>query len=184
VGPNPTDWAKAGSKRYVLTDGRWVPLAIELTGANAHDSQPALALVDSVRPIRCARRRLRKRPKALAADKACDSAQVRLGLRRRGIRPTIPMCYEEGNRGIRKIRSVVERTVARLNQFRRLRIRYERGPEIHAALLLLGCALMCGNFLQLGLRKTLLVRGPPIGVHQCEREAGRHHAIQNLVTLP
>jgi len=127
-----------------------VPLAIELTGANTHDSQPALALVDSVRPIRCARGRPRKRPKALAADKAYDSAHIRKGLRRRGIRPIIPMRYEQGNRGIGKIRWVVERTVAWLNQFRRLRIRYERRPEIHEALLLLGCALICWNFLQLG----------------------------------
>jgi len=150
AGPNPTDRATAGSKRHVLTDGRVVPLAIELTGANTHDSQPALALVDSVHPIRCARGRPGKRPKALAADKAYDSAQIRVGLRRRGIRPIVPMRYEEGNRGIGKIRWVVEHTVAWLNQLGRLRIRYERRPEIHEALLLLGCAPICWNFLQPG----------------------------------
>jgi transposase len=40
-------------------------------------------------------------------------------------------------------RWVVERTLAWLNQFRRLTIRYERRSEIHAACLSLGCSLIC-----------------------------------------
>ena len=34
TGPNPTDRAKRGSKRHLLCDGRGVPLAVRLTGAN------------------------------------------------------------------------------------------------------------------------------------------------------
>jgi transposase len=34
TGPNPTDRAKRGSKRHLICDGRGVPLAIRLTGAN------------------------------------------------------------------------------------------------------------------------------------------------------
>jgi hypothetical protein len=37
-----------GSKRHLICDGRGVPLAIQLTGANRNDSQQALALVDAV----------------------------------------------------------------------------------------------------------------------------------------
>ena len=36
TGPNPTDRAKLGSKRHLICDGRGVPLAIQLTGANPH----------------------------------------------------------------------------------------------------------------------------------------------------
>jgi transposase len=43
---------------------------------------------------------------------------------------------------------VVERTFAWLNQFRRLRIRYERRADIHEAFLALACALLCWNVLQ------------------------------------
>jgi hypothetical protein len=43
TGPNPTDRAKLGSKRHLICDGRGVPLAIQLTGANRNDSQQALA---------------------------------------------------------------------------------------------------------------------------------------------
>jgi transposase len=40
-------------------------------------------------------------------------------------------------------RWVVERTIAWLRQFRRLRIRYERRGDIHQAFLTLGCILIC-----------------------------------------
>jgi hypothetical protein len=43
---------------------------------------------------------------------------------------------------------VVERTFAWLNQFRQLRVRYEKRPDIHEALLSLGCALICWRFLR------------------------------------
>jgi transposase len=38
TGPNPTDRAKRGSKRHLICDGRGVPLAVRLTGANRNDS--------------------------------------------------------------------------------------------------------------------------------------------------
>jgi transposase len=42
---------------------------------------------------------------------------------------------------------VVDRTFAWLNQFRRLRVRYEKRADLHEALLSLGCALICWNCL-------------------------------------
>ena len=41
TGPNPTDRAKRGSKRHLICDGRGIPLAVRLTGANRKDSQEA-----------------------------------------------------------------------------------------------------------------------------------------------
>ena len=43
---------------------------------------------------------------------------------------------------------VVERTFAWLNQFRRLRVRYEKRADIHEAFLSLGCTLICWRFLR------------------------------------
>jgi len=40
-------------------------------------------------------------------------------------------------------RWVVERTFAWLNQFRRVRVRYDKRADIHEAFLSLGCALIC-----------------------------------------
>jgi hypothetical protein len=45
---------------------------------------------------------------------------------------------------------VVERTFAWLNQFRRLRVRYDKRTDIHEAFLSLGCALTCWQSLRKG----------------------------------
>jgi transposase len=45
-------------------------------------------------------------------------------------------------------RWVVERTFAWLHQFRRLRIRWERRPELHQAFMHLACAFICQRFLR------------------------------------
>ena len=52
--------------------------------------------------------------------------------------------------GLGRRRWVVERTFAWLNQFRRLRVLYDKRAEIHEAFLSLGCALICWQ----SLRKT------------------------------
>ncbi len=51
TGPNPTDRGKNGSKRHVACDGQGTPLAITHTGANVHDSQVAIPLIDAIPPI-------------------------------------------------------------------------------------------------------------------------------------
>ena len=137
-----------GSKRHVLTDGQGVPLAIRLTPANVHDSQVALDLVYSVEPIYRPRGRPRQRPEALAADKAYDSREIRQELRTLGIRALIPRRGTGKERGVGPVRWVVERTLSWLSQLRRLRVRYEKRADIHKALLTLGCALICWNFIQ------------------------------------
>ena len=60
------------------------------------------------------------------------------------------MRRSEHGSGLGRWRWVVERTFAWLNQFRRLRVRYEKRADIHEAFLSLGCALICWQF----LRKT------------------------------
>ena len=49
--------------------------------------------------------------------------------------------------GLGKTRWVVERTLAWLHKFRKLRIRDERHPSVHEALLLLACSAICYRFL-------------------------------------
>ena len=45
--------------------------------------------------------------------------------------------------GLGVYRWVVERTLAWLRQFRRLRVRYERRADIREAILSIGCSLIC-----------------------------------------
>ncbi len=44
--PNPTDRAKRGVKRSLLTDGAGIPLALVVDGANRHDSKLLVATDD------------------------------------------------------------------------------------------------------------------------------------------
>jgi hypothetical protein len=86
TGPNPTDRGKNGSKRHVIVDGNGTPLAIEHTGANVHDSEMAITLVDAVEPIKRPQGHQRKRPKAVYANRAYDvEEKIRQPLRDRDI---------------------------------------------------------------------------------------------------
>jgi transposase len=130
-------------------DRRGVPLAIWLTAANVHDAEVFEALIEAVEPVRRpGRGRPRCRPGKLHADKAYDCRRCRGYLRRRGIGCRIARKGIESSEKLGRHRWVVERTFAWLDRFRRLTIRYERDPDQHLALLDLGCALICFNFLR------------------------------------
>ena len=148
TGPNPTDRAKRGSKRHLICDARGVPLAVRLTGANRHDSQEALALVDAIPPLQGERGRPRYRPIAWLATAATMRRASDSGLRTRGILPLLAMRRTAHGSGLGRWRWVVERTFAWLNQFRRLRVRYDKRADIHEAFLSLACALICWHALR------------------------------------
>ena len=76
-----------------------------------------------------------------------DAEAIRQGLRERGIVPLLAMRDTEHGSGLGRWRWVVERSFAWLNQFRRLRIRYEKRADIHEAFLALACILICWKFL-------------------------------------
>ena len=125
TGPNPTDRAKRGNKRHLICDGQGVPLAVRLTGANRIDSQEALALVDAIPPLHgeggdrdggqtvCSAIAATTQP---PFGEACG----------RGISSRWSLCAAPSTgSGLGRWRWVVERTFAWLNQFRRLRVRYD-----------------------------------------------------------
>ena len=147
TGPNPTDRAKLGSKRHLICDAQGVPLVIQLTGANRNDSQQALALIDAVPPLQGERGRPRCRPDCVLGDRGYDAEAIRQGLRARHIIPWLARRNTEHGSGLGRWRWVVERSFAWLNQFRPLRIRYEKRADIHEAFLALGCILICWRFL-------------------------------------
>jgi transposase len=107
-----------------------------------------LPLVDGVPPIRGKRGRPLKKPKCVQADRACDSCAHRLALEQRGILHQIARRRTKHGSNLGKTRWVVERTIAWLHQFRRLRVRYERLSSIHEAFLRLGCAIICWRILK------------------------------------
>jgi transposase len=149
TGPNPTDRHKPGSKHHLITDAQGVPLAARLTGANRHDVTQLMPLVDAIGPVHGARRgRPRRRARSVQADRAYDSKAHRRALRRRHIKPLLARRNTAHGSGLGTTRWVVERTLAWLHQFRRLRVRFERRADIHEAFLLLAEGLICWNALQ------------------------------------
>ena len=76
------------------------------------------------------------------ADRAYDSEPGRQALREAGIEPKYPKRNTDHGSGLGVYRWVVERTISWLQQFRRLRIHYERRLDIHDALLTMACILI------------------------------------------
>ena len=130
----------------MVVDRQGIPLAVRLSAANVHDSRMMLDTVDAIEPIKRPVGRPRKRPAKLHADKAYDAKPLREELRRRSITPRIARRGIESSERLGRHRWVVERTLAWLNRYRRLRIRYERRADMHLAFLHIGCALICWNF--------------------------------------
>jgi transposase len=147
TGPSPTDRRKAGSKHHVITDAQGIPLAGILTAANVNDVTQLIPLVDAIPPIRGEIGRPRQKPLRVQGDRGYDAESNRRALRTRGIEPVIAKRNTEHGSGLGVTRWVIERTHAWLHQNRRLRIRYERLPEIHQAFFSLACAMICWHFL-------------------------------------
>ena len=122
-----------------------------LSAANVHDSKVLEEAVDAIEPIKRPRGRAgrpRKRPKKLHADKGYDFPRCREALRKRGIKARIARRGIDSSEKLGQHRWVVERTLAWLNRYRRLSVRYERRDDIHEAFLHLGCSLICLNYLK------------------------------------
>jgi transposase len=99
-------------------------------------------------PVRGRPGRPRRRPAALLADRGYDFDRYRRELRRRRIRAVIARRGVMHGSGLGRQRWVVERTLAWLHQFKRLRIRWEQRADIHEAFRKLACCLVCWRQLQ------------------------------------
>ncbi len=125
-------------------DGQGTPLAVEHTGANIHDSQVAMTLVDAIPCIKQRRGRPRKRPDEVLADRAYDAEEkIRQPLRERRVTPLIAKRNTAHGSGLGKYRYVVKAAFDWLFSQRRLRVRYEKRDDIHQAFLIIGCLLIC-----------------------------------------
>jgi transposase len=78
-------------------------------------------------------------------------------MRARRITPFLAIRNTPHGSELGRWRWVVERTFAWLNQFRLLRLRYEKRADIHKAFLSLACTLICWSRLQqcIGLNRCL-----------------------------
>jgi transposase len=122
-----------------------------VTAANAHDVTEMAPLVNTLPEVAGKVGHPRRKPDALQGDLAYDGEPHRQGLREMGIEPVLPEREIDEQEGLGETRWPVERTPAWIHQDRRLRIRYERRPEIHRAFLTLACIKICASALFGGL---------------------------------
>lgn len=114
-----------------MTDAGGAPLKVETVAANQHDATTLLPLIVELPKVGSKPGRPQK-PAKLIADKGVDCPPPRNLLRWLGMEPEISR-RGDSEHGLGKSRWFVERTLSRLHQFRRLRIRWDRRPEIHQA---------------------------------------------------
>lgn len=148
TGKNPTDRAKKGTKRHLLTDGNGTPLALRLTGAQRHDSLPAMPLLDDIPLLPQPRGRPRKKPKSLYGDRAYGTPRNHQGLKERRIEDHLAQPRTPHGSGLGKVRWPIERTLAWTGQARRLKIRYDRLPANHRAFHYLQLARICFRIME------------------------------------
>jgi IS5 family transposase len=115
---------------------------VQIAAANTHDVRTAVPLVLAAPAVPGKPGRPKRKPASLVADKGYDSGPLRSILRWLGIRPRIPK-RGQGERGLGRLRWVVERTLSWVHQFRRLRIRWDRRADVHQAFLDLAAAVIC-----------------------------------------
>jgi putative transposase len=127
TGKNPTDRGKLGVKRSTLIDGRGVPLAVAVEGANVPDQKLVDATLDAI-PVKRPKP-TPEQPQHLCLDKGYAGELVDRQVRKRGYTSHVPCKTNQipkpKHRGKAR-RWKVERTHSWLNRARRLLIRWEK----------------------------------------------------------
>jgi transposase len=145
TGPNPTDRAKEGIKRSLLTEASGVAIGLAIDGANRHDCKMVEATIESIPVVRP--RPTRRKSQGMCLDKGYDSQEVRDLVKEFGYTAHIRARGEEAQAikrevGFKARLWVVERTHSWMNRFRRILTRWEKKPENYLALLHFVCAVI------------------------------------------
>jgi len=132
-----------GVKIMVLVDARGLPVAIDTVSAGPHESRLVQRLFDFMLT--------EETPQRVIGDKAYDSDELAEQLAGEGIeliaphrRNRRPENVTQDGRALRRYRRrwTVERTIAWIQHFRRLCIRWEKSTQLFSGFLHLGCTLL------------------------------------------
>jgi transposase len=127
----------------LAVDANGNPLAATLTAANRNDVTQLLPLVDAIPPVAGTVGAPLRKPGVVLADRGYDSNPHRMALSCRNIGTRIGRRRTPHGSGLGADRYVVERSLACLHQFRRMRTRFERRDDIHEALMSAAMSMMC-----------------------------------------
>lgn len=147
TGANPTDCSKSGSKRHLLTDGKGIPLAVVLSGANRHDMKKLADLLDAKVIASPSPSVLEQH---LCLDRGYDYDACRQAAQQRGYIPHIPdknaplpapsAPYRHPPR-----RWVVEVGHSWFNRFRGVLIRWAKSSQSYLGFVQIAACLIVGR---------------------------------------
>lgn len=127
-----------------MTDRAGTPLGALVTAGQAHESKSFERLMDTVAVRRAHGRR---RPHAVAGDKAYSIPRIRRWLGRRGIEAVIPSKRDQAfariSRAKYRGRNAVERCIGWLKECRRVATRYEKLASHFLAFVTLAMVQRC-----------------------------------------
>lgn len=133
--------AGKGVKIMVLVDARGLPLAIDTMSASPHESRLVQRLFAFMLTT--------DKPQRIIGDKAYDSDRLDQELAEQGIEMIAPHRANRKNvtqdrRPLQRYRRrwTVERTIAWIQNFRRLCIRWEKSTTLFQGMLHLGCTML------------------------------------------
>ena len=89
TGSNPTDRAKKGTKRSLLTDAKGIPLSIVVDGANRHDMKMSRETLENIKAKRP--EPTMEKEQGLCLDKGYDYDEVRELVKEFGFTLTSPV---------------------------------------------------------------------------------------------
>ncbi len=124
------------SKFHLLTDGHGLPISVQVSPGQRHDSMMFEAVMNGVVPILQRRGRPRRRPKRLAGDKGYSYPRIRQWLADHGIIPVIAQRDDQRARhkgrpiqfdkSLYRRRCVIEQCIGWLKECRRVATRFEK----------------------------------------------------------
>ena len=131
----------------MLVDANGVPLVLRAAGANESDQSEILPAVFEFPRVRGTSGRPKENPDELYGDRGYDSDWTRLILMWMGITPKIAKRRTEHGSGLGRVRWVVERTIGWLKGFKRMRVRWDRLPDVVYAWNKLAISIICVRLL-------------------------------------
>lgn len=125
------------TKIHIVTDAKGLPLAVTATPGQSGDTPELKNLLKSI-PLSLHRKR--KRPKAIAGDKAYSAKATRNHLSKNGIKDVIPKRANERRhkrfaRMLYQKRNIVERVIGWLKESRRIATRYDKNIDCYLAMI-------------------------------------------------
>ncbi|MGH6782288.1 MAG: transposase [Sphingomonadaceae bacterium] len=144
----------------MLSDAEGNPLVVRTTPANIPDQAELPALMEARPAVQGPRGRPRRNPQAIIGDRAYGTKEMIALVRSQRIESLLaPRADDTHGSGLGVLRYVIERTLACLSHFRRLRLCYERRGEHFQAFHELAAALLVCTRLK-SLRLSGLLNNP------------------------